>query len=175
MYTYIYVYTCVYIYIYIYTYTHIHKTYMYIYIYIYIYICQRSAEVPLRRSALHVCPRGGPWGTPLQLDISLFMGSCKAPKRTNTKVTSAKGHFCAYPKGERVVDGVVQHAGGWSEKLSGNATNTSYNTKPEHIMFPNIFQKQDNPVRACGQFSKVQSGQMGPAPGRFELSKGMLQ
>ena len=25
------------------------------------------------------------------------MGLCKAPKGTNTKVTSAKGHFCAYP------------------------------------------------------------------------------
>ena len=26
-----------------------------------------------------------------------FAGLCKAPKGTNTKVTSAKGHFCAYP------------------------------------------------------------------------------
>ena len=25
------------------------------------------------------------------------MGPCKASKGTNTKVTSAKGHFCAYP------------------------------------------------------------------------------
>ena len=25
------------------------------------------------------------------------MGPCEAPKGTNTKVTSAKGHFCAYP------------------------------------------------------------------------------
>ena len=25
------------------------------------------------------------------------MGPCKAPKGTNTKVTSAEGHFCAYP------------------------------------------------------------------------------
>ena len=30
--------------------------------------------------------------------------------------------------------------------------------------------------RACyGQFSKVPSGKMGPAPGRFELSKGLLK
>ena len=26
-----------------------------------------------------------------------------------------------------------------------------------------------------GQFSKLQSGKMGPGPGRFELSKGILQ
>ena len=26
-----------------------------------------------------------------------LLGACKAPKGTNTKVTSAKGHFCAYP------------------------------------------------------------------------------
>ena len=25
----------------------------------------------------------------------------------------------------------------------------------------------------CGQFSRVQSGKMGPAPGRFDLSKGI--
>ena len=25
------------------------------------------------------------------------MGPCEAPEGTNTKVTSAKGHFCAYP------------------------------------------------------------------------------
>ena len=29
--------------------------------------------------------------------------------------------------------------------------------------------------RAYGQFSKVQSGKMGPAPGRFELSEGILK
>ena len=31
------------------------------------------------------------------------------------------------------------------------------------------------PHLACGQFSKVQSGKMGPAPGRFAFSKGMLK
>ena len=28
---------------------------------------------------------------------------------------------------------------------------------------------------AYGQFSKVQSGKVGPAPGRFEFSKGILK
>ena len=32
-----------------------------------------------------------------------------------------------------------------------------------------------DPSHPHGQFSKVQSGRMGPAPGRFELSKGMLK
>ena len=35
----------------------------------------------------------------------VFMGPCKASKGTNTKVTSAKGHFCAYP--------IIIH---WSDK-----------------------------------------------------------
>ena len=73
--------------IYIYIYTHLCiYIYMYIYIYIYIYSCltscrppataprggtlsQRSTEVPLRRTALSVCPCGDAWGTPLQLEI----------------------------------------------------------------------------------------------------------
>ena len=54
--------------------------------------------MPLRRGALSVCPCGDPWGTPLQVEINYFMGPCNAPKGTNPKVTSAKGHFCAYPK-----------------------------------------------------------------------------
>ena len=29
-------------------------------------------------------------------------------------------------------------------------------------------------MQMCGQFSRAQSGKMGPAPGRFELSKGMF-
>ena len=29
--------------------------------------------------------------------VLIFLGPCKNPKGTNTKVTSAKGHFCAYP------------------------------------------------------------------------------
>ena len=40
---------------------------------------------------LCVCPSGGPLGdTPPSRD-KLFMGPCKAPKGTDTKVTSAKG------------------------------------------------------------------------------------
>ena len=31
------------------------------------------------------------------------------------------------------------------------------------------------PREPSGQFSKVQSGKMGPGPGRFELSKGTLR
>ena len=59
---------------------------------------QWSTEVPLRRSALSVCPCGGPLGDtpPIKRNV-FFLGPCKASKGTNTKVTSAKGHFCAYP------------------------------------------------------------------------------
>ena len=49
-----------------------------------------DAEGGLRRSALSVCL------PPLRTKI--FLGPCKAPKGTNTKVASAKGHhFRAYP------------------------------------------------------------------------------
>ena len=54
-------------------------------------------EVPLRRSALSVCPWGDPWDTPPPNRNQWFMGPCKAPLGTNTKVTSAKGQFCAHP------------------------------------------------------------------------------
>ena len=41
-------------------------------------------------------PAGNPWGTPLQFEIKLCMGPYRGPlRRTNTKVTSAKGHFRA--------------------------------------------------------------------------------
>ena len=58
---------------------------------------QRSTEVPPRRSALSVCPCGRPWGTPLQLEIRCSWAPVKPPEGRSTKVTSAKGHFCAYP------------------------------------------------------------------------------
>ena len=43
-----------------------------------------------------VVPEGTTWGTPLQVETSHPWGPAK-PRRggTNTKVTSAKGHFCA--------------------------------------------------------------------------------
>ena len=77
-----------------------------IYIYIYIYTnyalqsyntIQRSTEVPLRRSALSVCPCGDLWGTPLQLEISYSRAPTKPPQGRNTEVTSAKGRSCACP------------------------------------------------------------------------------
>ena len=39
----------------------------------------------------------GPLGDTPPVRNKLFLGSCKAPKGTNTKATSAKGHFCDYP------------------------------------------------------------------------------
>ena len=59
-------------------------TYMYtcIYIYIYIYIMrgQWGTEVPLRRSALSVCPWGDPWGTLLQSEVSCSWAPTKTPR-----------------------------------------------------------------------------------------------
>ena len=46
---------------------------------------------------LVLVPVGTPRGAPLQLKNKTFMGPCEAHEGTNTKVTSAKGHFCAYP------------------------------------------------------------------------------
>ena len=47
------------------------------------------------------CPsclsRWGPLGDTQTIRNKMFIGPCKAPEGTNTKVTSAKGHFCAYP------------------------------------------------------------------------------
>ena len=42
----------------------------------------------------------GPLGHTPPFRNQLFMGPCKAPKGTDTKVTSAKGHFCAYPRSD---------------------------------------------------------------------------
>ena len=53
--------------------------------------------MPLRRSAISVRPCGDPWGDTPSIRNRLFLGPYKAPKGTNTKVTSAKGHFCADP------------------------------------------------------------------------------
>ena len=44
-----------------------------------------------------VCPFGDPWGTSLPLETRQSWAPLKTPEGTNTKVTSAKGHFCAYP------------------------------------------------------------------------------
>ena len=66
-------------------------------------MCARGSEAtclqksPLRRSALSGCPCGDPWGRPLQEEMGYSWAPVKPPKGTNTKVTSAKGHFCAYP------------------------------------------------------------------------------
>ena len=54
---------------------------------------QRSTEVLLRRSALSVYPCGDPWGTLLNLEIGYSWAPIKRPMGTNTKVTSASGHF----------------------------------------------------------------------------------
>ena len=58
---------------------------MYVCVYIYIYIYTH----------VYVCPWGDPWGTLLQLETSYSWAPYKDPKGTNSKVTSAKGHFCA--------------------------------------------------------------------------------
>ena len=39
----------------------------------------------------------GPLGDTPSIRNTMFVGPCKVPKGTNTKVTSAKGPFCAYP------------------------------------------------------------------------------
>ena len=47
------------------------------------------------------CPKclslRGPLGDTPPIRNKTLMGPCKAPEGTNTKVTLAKGHFCAYP------------------------------------------------------------------------------
>ena len=53
--------------------------------------------MPLRRSALSVCPCE-PLGDTPPTRSRKFAGPCKAPKGINTQVTSAQGHFRAYPK-----------------------------------------------------------------------------
>ena len=63
------------------------------------YMNESQTEVTKRRSALSVCPCGCPLGdTPSIINSIIFLGPYEAPKGTNTKVTSAKGHLCAYPK-----------------------------------------------------------------------------
>ena len=41
---------------------------------------QCSTEVPIRRSALSVCPCGDPWGTPLQSELSYSWAPVKIPR-----------------------------------------------------------------------------------------------
>ena len=57
----------------------------------------KHSKCPPRRSARSVCPCGDPWGTPLQVQTNHSWAPRKAPEGTNAKVTSANGHFCAYP------------------------------------------------------------------------------
>ena len=38
-----------------------------------------------------------------------------------------------------------------------------------------VLEFMSHPPASCGEFSKAQSGKMGPVPGRFELSKGILK
>ena len=95
-------------YIYIYAYTYIH-VYIYIYIcIIYIYIIEavlvlgRGIRSMRHRSApKEKCPwclsLWGPLGDTPPIRNDLFMSPYQAPEGTNTKVTSAKGRFCAYP------------------------------------------------------------------------------
>ena len=52
--------------------------------------------MPLRSSSLSVCPCGDPWGTLLQAERTYSWAPVKP-----TKVTSAKGRFCAYPTSDR--------------------------------------------------------------------------
>ena len=53
--------------------------------------------MPLRRSALGVCPCGDPWGDAPLSRSKAPQSPYEAPEGTDTKVTSAKGHFCARP------------------------------------------------------------------------------
>ena len=55
--------------------------------------------VPLRRSALSICICGDARDRHLHWEKwnRLFLGPCEAPKGIHTEVTSAKGHFRAYP------------------------------------------------------------------------------
>ena len=60
-------------------------------------IPQRGTEAPLRRSALSASPCGDPRGNTPPIRNKPSMGPCKAPEGTKTKVTLAKGRFCAHP------------------------------------------------------------------------------
>ena len=61
------------------------------------------AIVSVHRSApMEKCPEclslRGPLGDTPPIRNTTLMGPCKDPKGPNTKVSSAKGHFCAYPR-----------------------------------------------------------------------------
>ena len=63
-------------------------------------LSQWSTEVPLRRSALSVCPCGDSWGTLLQEEIRHWLACVKPPRgRTprspRPKVTSVLSRLCA--------------------------------------------------------------------------------
>ena len=55
-------------------------------------------------------PVGTPEGTPLHLEINCSWAPVKTPRGTNTKVTSANGHFCAYPNHAPQAAHVLQSA-----------------------------------------------------------------
>ena len=79
---------------------------IYVYIYIYIYITEAPLYGQLSFNEAQKCPSGEvplvfvPVGTPGAHPNETLLGPNKAPKGTNTKVTSAKGHFSACPTHE---------------------------------------------------------------------------
>ena len=73
-----------------------YRTYIYIYIYIHTTICaQKGPQGEVSEVPLVFVPVGAPWGTPPPIRNEMLLGPYKASKGTITKVTSAKGHFCA--------------------------------------------------------------------------------
>ena len=69
-----------------------------------------------RRGALSVRPCGDPWGTPLRLERRHSWALIKPPRGPNTKITSAKGHFCACPNNSGSF--IVEKATEFSQNLS---------------------------------------------------------
>ena len=59
-------------------------------------LCVEARECPSGEVPLVFVPVGTPGGHP-PMRNKRFLGPYKAPKGTDTKVTSAKGRFCAYP------------------------------------------------------------------------------
>ena len=72
--------------------------------------CQRSTEVPLRRSALSVCPCGDSWGTPLQLDTSYSRSPVKPPRGQTLRSPRPKVTSMLTPNLERLARGHMEAA-----------------------------------------------------------------
>ena len=135
---------------------------MYVYIYIYIYICITYVQTLTPESTANLRTKILDFGGFDSGRILSLRGGIPRPLGSLPESLSQATSVGTILVGRLGVPGGALHA--LSFKRARRYSRSE--------LFPEVRSAQ---LRAYGQFSNVQSGRMGPAPGRFELSKDMLK